>query len=43
MAYEYSLSSAIKEGFLSPINAQTIPLKLDLTEVGTQAGDFKNE
>lgn len=41
MAYEYSLSSAIKEGFLSPIKAQTIPLKLDLTEVGTQAGDFK--
>lgn len=41
MAYEYSLSLAIKEGFLSPIKAQTIPLKLDLTEVGTQAGDFK--
>lgn len=41
LAYEYSLPKAIKEGFLSPIKAQTIPLKLDLTGVGQQAGDFK--
>jgi superfamily II DNA or RNA helicase len=41
LAYEYTLPKAIKEGYLSPIKAITIPLKLDLTGVGTQAGDFK--
>ncbi len=41
MAYEYTLPKAIKEGYLSPIKALTIPLKLDLTGVGQQAGDFK--
>ena len=41
LAYEYTLPKAIKEGFLTPIKAQTIPLKLDLTGVGQQAGDFK--
>lgn len=42
LAYEYTLPKAIKEGFLSPIKALTIPLKLDLSAVGQQAGDFKN-
>lgn len=42
LAYEYTLPRAIKEGYLSPIKAVTIPLKLDLTGVGVQAGDFKN-
>jgi superfamily II DNA or RNA helicase len=41
LAYEYTLPKAIRDGFLSPIKAQTIPLKLDLTGVGTQSGDFK--
>jgi superfamily II DNA or RNA helicase len=41
LAYEYTLVKAIKEGYLVPIKAQTIPLKLDLTGVGTQAGDYK--
>lgn len=41
LAYEYTLPKAIKEGFLTPIKAQTIPLKLDLSGVSTQAGDFK--
>ena len=41
LAYEYTLPKAIKEGFLTPIKALTIPLKLDLTGVGQQAGDFK--
>ena len=41
LAYEYTLPQAIKEGYLSPIKAVTIPLKLDLTGVSTQAGDFK--
>ena len=43
LAYEYTLPKAIKEGYLSPIRALTIPLKLDLTGVGTQAGDFKTK
>lgn len=41
LAYEYSLPKAIKEGYLSPIKAVTIPLTMDLTGVGTQGGDFK--
>lgn len=41
LAYEYSLPKAIKEGYLSPIKALTIPLKLDLTGVSMQSGDFK--
>lgn len=41
LAYEYTLPRAIKEGYLSPIKAQTIPLKMDLSGVSTQAGDFK--
>ena len=41
LAYEYTLPKAIREGYLCRIQAQTIPLKLDLTGVGTAAGDFK--
>lgn len=41
LAYEYTLPKAIKEGYLSPIKAMTIPLRLDLTGVGIQSGDFK--
>lgn len=41
LAYEYTLPKAIKEGYLSPIKAVTIPLKLDFSNVATQAGDFK--
>lgn len=41
LAYEYTLPKAIKEGYLSPIKAVTIPLELDLSGVSTQAGDFK--
>lgn len=41
LAYEYTLPRAIKEGYLSPIKAVTIPLKLDLSGVGVQSGDFK--
>lgn len=41
LAYEYTLPNAIKEGYLSPIKALTIPLKLDLSAVSMQAGDFK--
>lgn len=41
LAFEYTLPEAIKDGYLSPIKAVTIPLKLDLSGVATQAGDFK--
>lgn len=42
LAYEYTLPKAIKEGYLSPIKALTLPLTLDLSGVGVQAGDFKS-
>lgn len=42
LAYEYTLPKAIKEGYLSPIKALTLPLKLDLSAVGQQSGDFKS-
>lgn len=41
IAYEYSLSEAIRQGYLSPIKALTIPLKIDISQVGISAGDFK--
>lgn len=41
LAYEYSLPQAIREGYLCPIKALTVPLTLDLSGVGMQAGDFK--
>ena len=41
LAYEYTLPQAIKDGYLSPIKAQTIPLQIDITNVGIAAGDFK--
>ncbi len=41
LAYEYTLPKAIKEGFLTPIKALTIPLQIDLSGVSIQAGDFK--
>ena len=41
LAYEYSLTKAIREGYLVPIKALTVPLKMDLSGVGVQSGDFK--
>ena len=41
LAYEYTLVQAIKEKYLCPIQAVTIPLKIDFTGVSVQAGDFK--
>ena len=40
LAYEYTLPRAIREGFLCPIKAQTIPLRLDIAGVSTSGGDF---
>lgn len=41
LAYEYTLPKAIKEGYLSPIKALTLPLTLDISGVSMQSGDFK--
>lgn len=40
LAFEYKLTDAIKEGYLCRIMAQTIPLKLDITDVGFTSGDY---
>jgi len=41
LAYEYLLPKAVKDGFLCPIKALTIPLNLDITSVAQQSGDFQ--
>lgn len=43
IAYEYSLPQAIKDGYLCPIEAQTIPLEIDLTGARVTHGDFSAE
>lgn len=40
LAYEYKLTDAIKEGYLCKIMAQTIPLQLDISEVGFTSCDY---
>ena len=40
LAFEYKLPQAIADGFLCRIMAQTIPLRLDISQVGMSAGDF---
>lgn len=39
-AYEYTLEQAIREGYLSPIKAKMIPLKLDISKVSVTTGDY---
>lgn len=41
LAYEYTLPRAIRDGYLCKIKALTIPLKIDLTGVAQQSGDFQ--
>lgn len=41
VAFEYSLPTAIKEQWLVPIKALTIPLSIDLCGVKQSAGDFQ--
>ena len=41
IAFEYSIVEAIKDGYLSPVRAQTIPLKIDISGVAKQAGDYQ--
>ena len=39
-AFEYSMPRAIREGYLCPIRAQMIPLKLDINNVSVSNGDY---
>ncbi len=39
-AYEYSMSRAIREGYLSPVKARMIPLQLDISKAGISGGDY---
>lgn len=41
VAYEYSIVQAIKDGYLCPIQAQTVPLQIDLSKVVKQGGDYQ--
>lgn len=41
LAYEYSLPRAIRDGYLSPIKAMTIPLRIDIRGVQQQSGDYQ--
>lgn len=40
LAYEYGMADAIHDGWLCPIEAQMIPLKLDISSVSIQSGDY---
>lgn len=40
VAFEYQLPKAIKDGFLCPIEAQTVPFEIDMSAVGVSRGDF---
>ena len=39
-AFEYTLNQAVREGYLSPVKAQMIPLELDINNVGISNGDY---
>ena len=41
ISFEYSIVDAIRDGYLCPIRAQTIPLQIDLTSVQKQGGDYQ--
>ena len=40
MAFEYGMADAIHDGWLCPIEAQMVPLKLDISHVSIQSGDY---
>ena len=41
VAYEYTMVRAIRDGYLCPIKALTLPLNIDLAGVKVQSGDFQ--
>lgn len=40
LAFEYTMPQAIRDGYLSPIKALAVPLRLDLSAVKISQGDF---
>lgn len=40
LAYEYTLSQAIKDGWLVPIHAQMVPLEVNISNVKMSSGDY---
>lgn len=43
LAYEYNLPRAIREGYLSPIKALTVPLQIDIRQLSLTGGDYNPE
>jgi len=41
IAYEYPLARAVADGYLVPITAKCIPLRIDLSDVKVSHGDFQ--
>lgn len=41
IAYEYSLLSAVQDGYLCKINARTVPLEIDMSDVKVRVGDYE--
>ena len=41
LAYEYTLPQAIRDGYLVPLKALTIPLKIDVSSVKQSQGDYQ--
>ena len=42
LAFEYHIKDAIDAGWLCPISAQTIPINIDMSNVRTEKGDYKD-
>lgn len=40
VAYEYGMARAVRDGWLCPIQAQTVPLGIDISQVSTAGGDW---
>jgi superfamily II DNA or RNA helicase len=43
IAFEIGLVDLIKAGFLCPIKVQTVPVRIDISNVSIRAGDFSEE
>ncbi len=41
IAYDYPIVDAVRDGWLCPIKARTVPLRIDMRGVATQNGDFQ--
>lgn len=41
IAYEYKLKQAVRDGYLVPITAMTVPLEIDMSTVKVSLGDFE--